>query len=342
MKFLFFNRFAPEFSPTVPHTSLPETTNDDPQAQAARWVARRHGGEHSSEDQQAFLRWLNTNEANRKAFEEAEALWQQLGGLDAVTDRQLAEARAYLLQARRRPVPRRALAFTVAASLMAALVWSADWLSYLDDQIYRTAQGERKTVTLADGSRLDLNTNTELAVHLSRRGRELKLLRGEAVFTVAHGDTRPFEVFAGNGRVRDIGTQFDVRTHTDRISVAVLEGTVEVSGRDSGIAQTLRQGQQLSYSLAGDATPVTLIDTAAAAAWREGRLAFNSQPLAEILAELGRYHSATVIVTSSQILNTKVSGSIPIDDFGLALRTLAATLPARLTQTGPQSWRIDG
>lgn len=324
----------------MPHAPLPDATNN-PETEAARWVARLRGGDPAPGDQQAFLRWLNASETHRKAFDAAEALWRQLGGLETVADRQLAEARAYLAQTRRRTARRRALAFAIAASLFAVVAWRADWLSHLDDQTYRTARGERKTVTLADGSRLDLNTDTELAVHLSRRGREVKLLHGEAVFTVAHGDARPFDVLAGNGRVRDIGTQFDVRRHADRISVSVLEGEVEVTGREGGAAQVLRQGQQLSYTLAGDITPAAPIAIATAAAWREGRLAFNSQPLAEILAELGRYHGAVVVVASSRTLNTKVSGTVPIDDFGLALRTLAATLPVKLTQTGPRSWRID-
>lgn len=313
-----------------------------PRAEAARWLARRRNGDCTSEEQQAFLRWLNAAEANRKAYEDAENLWQQMGGLESMASQQLHEARAHLAQARHRPARRRAFAFALAASLTAVVVWSADGLSYLDDRTFRTALGERQTVTLADGSRLELDTNTEVAVHYSRHNRELKLIRGQAAFTVAHGDARPFDVLADNGRIRDIGTQFDVRRHADRVSVAVLEGAVEVSGANVDTVHSLRQGQRLSYTSQGNFSDVEPVNVAAVAAWREGRLVFNGQPLGEVLAELGRYHAASLTVTSSAVMGVKVSGIFPTNNLELALKTIAATLPVRLTQTGPQSWQLDG
>jgi transmembrane sensor len=321
----------------MPHFSSPES----PHAEATRWVAQRRGGDCSPEEQRAFLRWLNADKANGKAYAQAENLWQQLGGLDTIADRQLHEARAYLAQKRRKSFRRSMIGFALAASLV-AVAWQADWLSYLNDQSYRTALGERKSVMLADGSRVDINTGSEVAVHYSRRGRELRLIRGQAAFAVAHNDTRPFDVLAEKMRIRDIGTQFDVRQRADRVEVSVLEGNVEVSARDGAAVQPLRQGQRLSYSAAGDTTAIESIDINAAGAWRDGRIVFKSQPLGEVLAELGRYHTASVAVTSPRILTIKVSGAVPSGDLELALTTIAATLPAKLTRTGPQSWRIDG
>lgn len=326
----------------MPSTLSQPHSPAEPQAEAARWFARRCSGDCSSEEQQAFLRWLNAGEANRKAYEDAESLWQQLGGLETIAGRQILEARAHLTQARRRPLRRRAFAFALAASLTAVVVWSADWLSYRDDRTFRTALGERQTVTLADGSRLELDTDTEVAVHYSRHSRELKLVRGQAAFTVAHGDTRPFDVLADNGRIRDIGTQFDVRRRADRVEVAVLEGAVEVFVPNVAAARSLRQNQQLSYTPQGDFSAVESIDAAATAAWRKGQLVFKGQPLGEVLAELGRYHVASLTVTSSRIMDIKVSGTFPTDNLELALTTIAATLPVKLTRTGPQSWQLDG
>jgi transmembrane sensor len=317
--------------------SLPESSH----AEAARWVARRRGGDCSPEEQRAFIRWLNADAANSKAYKQAENLWQQLGGLDTLAGGRLHEARAYLAQTRRRSFHRRMVGFALAASLL-AVAWQGDWLSYLDDQTYRTALGERKSVTLADGSRLDLNTDSELSVHYSRHGRELRLIRGQAAFTVAHDDARPFDVLAGKMRIRDTGTQFDVRQRAERVEVAVLEGEVEVAGRDNVTTQPLRQGQRLSYNSIQNIMTIESVDIAAAAAWRDGRIVFKSQPLGEVLAELGRYHSESVSVTSPQTLAVKVSGAVPSGDLELALSTIAATLPAKLTRTGPQSWRIDG
>ena len=314
----------------------------EPHAEAARWFARRRSGDCTSEEQQAFLRWLNAGEANRQAYENAESLWQQMGGLEAIANQQLLEARAHIAQARHRPMRRRVFGFALAASVAAALVWNIGWLDFPDEHTYRTAVGERQAIVLADGSRIELDTNSEVAVRYSRHSRELKLVRGQAAFKVAHGDARPFDVLADNGRIRDIGTQFDVRRYTGRVSVAVLEGAVEVFVPNVAAARSLRQSQQLSYTPQGNFSIVESIDVAAAAAWRNGQLIFKNQPLGEVLVELGRYHAASLTVTSSRIMDIKVSGTFPTDNLELALKTIAATLPVKLTQTSPQSWRLDG
>jgi transmembrane sensor len=230
----------------------------------------------------------------------------------------------------------------LAATVAAALAWNIGWLDFPDEHTYRTALGEHKAVALADGSRLDLDTDTEVVVRFSRRSRELKLVRGQALFTVVHGDARPFDVLADKGRIRDIGTQFDVRRNASRVSVTVLEGAVEVSGFDTTPARPLRQGQRLSYTPQGDFSAVESIDVAAAAAWREGRLVFRGQRLGEVLTELGRYHAASLTVTSARVMDIKVSGTFPTDNLELALKTIAAALPVKLTKTGPQSWQLDG
>ncbi len=229
------------------------------QATAAEWLARRNNGEHSAEDQRAFLVWLNANEANRAAFAKAEALWEQMRGLDSIADQQLAEARAFLVKNRQQPARHRYAVATLAL-ITAGVVWQADWLSYLNDQTYQTAVGESRSIDLADGSRLDLNTNSAAKVNYSRAGREVRLVYGQAAFTVVHGDHRPFEVYAGKGKIRDIGTQFDVRYNDDWVSVAVLDGEVEVSGSVDAPPKPLHRGQQLSYTPSGEITSMQAVD----------------------------------------------------------------------------------
>lgn len=326
----------PYLMPSTLQPHIPAGT----QAEAARWLARRQNSDCTSEEQQAFLRWLNAAEANRKAYEDAENLWQQMGGLEAIASQQLLEARAHLAQARRRPMRRHVFGLALAASLAAALVWNVGLLDFLGEHTYQTTMGERQTIALTDGSKIDLDTDTEVTVRYSRHNRELKLVRGQAAFTVAHSDARPFVVLADNGQIRDIGTQFDVRRYADRVSVAVLEGEVEVSGTNVDTVHSLRQGHGLSYTLQGGFSDVVPVNVAAIAAWREGQLIFNGQPLGEVLAELGRYHTASLAVTSPAIMDIKVSGIFPTGNLELALKTIAATLPVRLTQTGPQSWQL--
>lgn len=310
------------------------------QTAAAAWLARRNNGEHSAEDQRAFLIWLNASQANRDAFAKAEALWEKMRGLDSVADQQLAEARAFLARNRRQPARRRYV-LAALALITAGAVWQADWLSYLDDQTYQTAVGQIQSVDLTDGSRLELNTNSVAKVHYSRHGREVRLISGQAVFTVAHGDPRPFEVYAGKGKIRDIGTQFDVRYNDDWVSVAVLDGEVEVSSNVDSPPKHLLRGQQLGYTRSGEITTMQAIDINTFSAWREHKLVFQGQPLKQVLEELGRYHRASITVMAPQIMETKVSGIFPTDNLPQAMETIATALPIKLTQTGTQSWQID-
>lgn len=318
-------------------SSLPQP---DAHEQAAAWLARRNNGEHSAGEQRAFLVWINASAENRQAYAEAEALWENLRGLDGVADRQLAEARACLARKRRRPALRR-LAAAAAVLLVAGLAWHLDPLSHLDDQTFRSAQGQIRTIELADGSRLELDTASEARVHYSRHGREIRLVGGRAVFTVAHGDTRPFDVFAGTIKVRDIGTQFDVHHRADGVAIAVLDGEVEVAGKPDDAPVALRRGQHIGYAPDGAAGPVQVVDIDSYSAWREGKLVFRARPLREVLEELGRYQPASLTVTAPGILETKVSGVFPIGDLSQAMQTIAATLPVRVTRTGEQAWRIE-
>lgn len=318
-------------------SSLPES---DAREQAAAWLARRNNGEHGAEEQRAFLVWINASAENREAYAEAEALWENLRGLDGVAGRQLAEARGYLARKRRRPALRR-LAAAAAVLLVAGVTWHLDPLSYLDDQTYRTAQGQIKTIDLADGSRLELDTASAAHVHYSRHGREIRLEHGRAVFTVAHGDARPFEVFAGRVKVRDIGTQFDVRHRADGVAIAVLDGEVEVAGKAGDATVALRRGQQIGYAPDGAAGPIQVVDIDSYSAWREGKLVFQARPLREVLAELGRYQPASLTVTAPKVLDTQVSGIFPTDNLEQALQTVAATLPVRIIRTGEMAWQID-
>lgn len=336
----------------MPHTSAPLLPTPPAHAApasavreaATRWVARRAGGGLSPGEQREFLAWLDAGETHRQAFLEAEALWQDLRALDDVASLHLAEARAYLARERKRTARRGiglALAATAIFASVLGVVWHADPLSLLRAEALRTAVGQRQATELADGSRLDLDTDSEVIVRYARRAREIHLLRGRAMFTVAHGDDRPFVVHAGRGEIRDIGTRFTVDHRRDRIAVAVLDGAVEVSAAGSAAPTRLGRGQRISYAATGELTPPDSIDVDAEGAWREGRYVFRNQPLGAILAELGRYRHAEITVGGHALMETRVSGSLPTDDLPAALDTLAATLPVRLLRKGPDAWRIE-
>lgn len=313
--------------------SFPDTTDHTDAQSAADWLARRQSGSYGAADQRAFLRWLNASEENRRAYAEAERLWEEMRALDMIAGSQLAQARAYLARRRRRWPLLLASAATVMLSL-------AFWQAYPDGDTYRTAVGERRSVELADGSRLDLNTDSEALVRFSAQGRAIELLRGQAMFTVAHGDGRPFDVHAGGASIRDIGTRFDVRLRETTTAVAVLDGEVEIRG--DGRTLALQRGQGIDYTRAGLLGAPHAVDVERLAAWREGKLDFQAQALAEVIEELARYHQATITISDPLLRKIRVSGVFPTNDLGQTLQTIEATLPVSVTQTGQDSWQISG
>lgn len=313
--------------------SSPDQIPEPAAPSAADWLARRLNGSFGAADQRAFLDWLNASPENRQAYAEAERLWEQMRALDTLAAPQLAEARAFMAQRRR---SRRRWPVPAAAAALLVLALSS-WSLFFSPDGYRTAVGEQRSVELADGSRLDLNTDSEVIVRYSPTGRGVELKQGQAIFTVAHGDARPFDVHAGGGIVRDIGTRFDVRLRQRTTTVAVLDGAVEVIGDGRRLA--LQRGQGVSYGRDGLPGVISEVDVERQSAWREGKLHFRAQPLAEVIEEVQRYHRATIVIADPSLREIRVSGVFPTDDLSRTLQTIAATLPVSLQRNGDR-WSI--
>ncbi|WP_242481166.1 FecR family protein, partial [Rubrivivax gelatinosus] len=212
------------------------------------------------------------------------------------------------------------------------------------EQHYATQRGQQLAVTLpdaaADGSRVRLDTATRLDVRLYRDRRELRLHEGRASFAVHADAQRPFHVIAGTLDVVVTGTRFSVR-HTregldaGRTVVEVEEGRVRVAPQAAdGAGQTatveLHAGQMLSSLADGAPGPVHPLRSAGAAAWREGRIAFEGVPLAQALAEFERYGRTGVVVRDPAVGALPVGGSWRVGDAQHFAATLPELLPVRL------------
>lgn len=201
-------------------------------------------------------------------------------------------------------------------------------------EAYRTAKGEHSTVTLAEGSTIELGADTEMSVTLSRRARSVRFLRGEALFTVVYDPARPFEVYAGEGRIRDLGTAFDVSRDGDRVSVTVVEGEVGVILGAAGIPHHLDAGQRLSYRGTGTVAGFGTANLEAVTAWRTGKLLFEDQPLERVLSQFSRYHDIEFTVADPALAALRVSGVFQARNLPLLLATIEATLPVRSKRIG--------
>jgi len=315
--------------------NAPFTNPDDsPSAQACYWVVRLHSADCTEAERLGFMRWLAQDKNHRNTYHAAAALWLQMEGLRTTAEPQLQAARTYLLQARQKRSRPTLSWLAIAASLLLVLSAAPDWWAGLNTATYRTKIGERAHFALSDGSSIDLNTNSEVQVYYAWNARKATLLSGEAFFTVRHNSGKPFEVTAGSGRIRDLGTQFDVYRQENEVAVAVLEGEVAVN-TSQGTASFVQAGQQINYDLAGQLSAIAPIGSETAA-WREGRLTFAGQTLAEALKQLNRYHPVALTLRDPKLSTLRVSGSFPSDNLKLALDTLTAALPIKIISSSPQ------
>lgn len=237
----------------------------------------------------------------------------------------LAEGKAQTARQRRR---KQAAGGSLSVLALAALLWGLDpaWHS----QEVRTAFGERDSLQLADGSRVQLNSATHLRIERHLRSRQIELLQGEATFTVEHGD-KPFIVRTQDVAVLDIGTAFNVRSDSRGVAVAVLDGAVEVSSAQSP-AQRLNAGQQ-SLSRAGVVGQAEVADLQLVRAWQHGKLRFDGAPLREVIADLQRYRQAPLRLNAADLGELRVSGEFDSAAVESLIDLLPSILPVTVTRS---------
>lgn len=288
-----------------------ETCENTLEEQAAAWFLCIQEGDCSTAERQEFETWLAGNPDHRREYQKYVQLWNnldQVGSMSAPKRRKKAHTGVVLLA-------------------LAALLGTAQWLTSREEVI-TTALGQRQHILLADGTAVDMNTATMLRVAMSGFTRKVTLERGEALFDVAHGSLRPFEVRAGNATMRDIGTSFNVTRENDKITVAVLEGEVQIRlDNQAGAAATLRSGEQLAYSAHGLSEISPLDDTATA--WRDGRLVFHETPLAEVVRQINRYHVRQIVLADVRLSDLKVSGEFNSGDREGLIKALKILFPLR-------------
>jgi transmembrane sensor len=317
-------------------------TTGEIEEEAAAWVWRLDRDTLSATDRKGFEDWVRRDPRHRRAFEELGGVWSALDGL---AEAKRAEKIATFAQlpggSQHSPVRTSAwkiLRYPIAATIVLSL--AAFWgLRHGNEaQTLSTAVGQQRTVSLADGSTVYLNTNTIVETRLDREQRVMRLTKGEALFKVAPDKQRPFQVFAGRTVVRALGTEFNVRLQgADDVQVIVSEGRVEVESNSMSaprIKLALSAGQRFAPA---QRAPVVTVDNEAlskALAWRDGAIVFDGEPLGEAIVELNRYTDTRFIVQDPQVREMKVGGRFEAGDVDEFLAALKKALPVATRRGG--------
>lgn len=295
---------------------------------AAQWFVRLRAEPVTPQVDARFRRWLASDPVNEVDYERQELTWELAGELarDEEIEQLLAEAQRATREPR--PAASRILTWSaVAAVLVAAVGISVYWQSPGSAVMYMTAVGEQRTVVLPDQSRMMLNTSTRVRVEFGRDVRAIELEYGEATFSVTHDAERPFEVRAARGTARALGTEFNVLSLDDDVTVSVLSGKVEVvapnaAGRGAGPqSAVLTHGEEITYNSAG-VSRIQPADAARINAWRSGRIAFENVELQEAVREFNRYGGTPIVLADESLRTMRVSGVFRIGQTDALLRAL--------------------
>ena len=283
--------------------------------EALAWLVRLHSGEETEQDWQLYHDWKAASAEQRDAAARAEAMWSRLGPALARKKSRKASGALVLMVA---------LLGTAAYSGM--LGRSNQWLA---DEA--TGIGQRRTVQLADGSEVVLDSVTSFDIAFSGNERRIKLRDGQIYVTVAANPARPFVVEAKGGDMQALGTAFNVRIDDAAVNVAVTEHTVRV-GLSATQTVDVSEGHGVDYSSAKGLGRVATVDTAEITAWRRGELVFDNRPLSDVLKDMERYERGTVVFTDPELKKLSVTGVFSTDDLGAFFDALEHALPVRVTR----------
>jgi transmembrane sensor len=308
-------------------------SDDIIEQQASRWLAARDAGPADAAENAEFEQWLQADIRHRVAYLRLEASWRRGDRLRDLRplDRGV---NADLL----RP-PRRYWTAAIAASVLAIFVAGMLFAtSQLGWQRFETRVGAFSRIVLEDGSVVDLNTDSDVRVRIGSAQREVRLVRGEGRFQVAHDTRRPFTVSAANADVRAVGTAFSVRLHDSRrVDVTVSEGIVAIETAslhappvhageaavvlpDSVSVRRLEQ-QQLDRQLS----------------WISGRLQFRGDSLGEAVAEFNRYNRRQLRLANPSLARLRVGGTFNATDPESFAAALASAFNLRVDPVNPDT-----
>jgi transmembrane sensor len=326
--------------------------------EASSWFVEFRVGDIDPVSRERFDHWLRTSPEHIRAYMEIAKTYVELHALKSARsidiDALVARSDANVLRLReaappavasphRQPMVRK---WALAASLALVSLAGALSISFWQHRYptYTTEIGENRSITLADGSTVDLNARSKVRIEFSKGERHVKLLEGQALFEVTKDAARPFIVRSGAAVVRAIGTQFDVNRGQSRTTVTVVEGRVAVLNESAATPASPRLGGSLettassterqpggaTYVSAGEQvtvtpaqiTPPQRADVAAVTAWTQHHMIFDGTPLNEVVETFNRYNTRPLVIEDPTLKDFRVSGVYASTDPASLIRFL--------------------
>lgn len=326
------------------------------ESEAAEWLAKVDGGNLTEQDRQELRSFLSRGPDHVKALQSYEMLWSdmdvllsELPNLEADNPQQAAS-----IFSLGRP------GFSALASIVfliiGLLLWGLDpigRLQIIETSFYSTGIGKQTFEKLSDGSTVHLNTNTVIEIDYSESARTVLLMRGEALFDVAHDPARPFVVLIGDSVVKAVGTKFVVRLTSESIFVTVSEGQVQLSKRDNVTEPDLAvQKQEVVLISEGQeaaahkkiAEPV-LTEIGADAlsrrlSWTDRQLVFKDESLEKVVAEVNRYMPGKIIIDDPELRNILINGRFKIGETDALLEAIEVAFDVEARRIDSRTIRI--
>lgn len=323
--------------------------------QAGDWLAKIDQGSLTPEQVEAFQQWLSQSEFHRQYLEKLARNWDSMSILSELAELfplNEPEQQPKVETSRVSRLPFWMMTAISACLLAAVLTFNLN----TETQQYTTSVGQQSSVTLVDGTKVDINTDSHLQVDFSGDIRAVHLFKGEANFEVAKNPKRPFVVYAGSGMVWAVGTEFNVRYTDDNVDVMVTEGTIKVYAEaeqhvqepqlvlDSDSALDLSQyeaiaiaGQSISFSQTiqqHDEVEPEVVDKKLA--WHSGHLSFSGESLEQALEEISRYTDKKIVIVDPGIKDIQVGGYFKTSDIDGLLASLGQGFDLKVEHVSPQ------
>jgi transmembrane sensor len=306
-------------------SSVIRPPSDQVQAEAAAWLVRLQNDARSAADVAAFQAWVAADPSHAVAFEAVSGTWDITGGIP----------RDMRGQKRAHPVSRRRALVAAGGAAIAVGAGISYWREAAAGA-YQTEVGEQKHITLRDGSRIFLDTNSRVDVDFGRTTRSAELQYGRANFRLVADPWRPFIVSTSSSRIVAAASALDIRRDGEQVSVLVIQGAAEIQRPNFPVTKLLK-GERF-MAVANEEGQLDKPNLIPLLAWQTGQAIFENGRLSDAVAEMNRYSTTKLAVADSDTGELRMSGIYSVGDNLSFANSVSRLLPVKIVQ---EDGRID-